>query len=152
LKRFISMRSALVLLVVVGCDYSSPEDLSDYKSNKPNASLITPNNSGDVKSKASAQGSNSLSADEQAKRDAILERVITLIRTASLKPGGDNFTIATESLNQYFGQDALPVDYRMSAGARNFLLAAFDEKTVKGLESPTFDVRRDARHIEDCML
>ncbi len=147
MKRPISLRPVVLFVALAGCDYSAPDD------SLPPPSAPAVGQSVQVPSGIGSEPANrSLSTDEQAKRDAILENVVKLIRTASLKPGGDNFAIATENLNQYFSQDVLPVDYRMSAGARNFLLAAFDEKTVKGLENSTFDVRRDARHIEDCML
>ena len=35
-------------------------------------------------------------------KQAILDSVVKLIQTAALKPGGDNFAIATQNLNQYF--------------------------------------------------
>ncbi len=83
-------------------------------------------------------------------KGAILDSVIKLIQTAALKPGGDNFAIATKNLNQYFS-DAGASDYELTPEARAYLLEVMPAGAVKELENPSFRMP-DARHLEDCML
>jgi hypothetical protein len=91
----------------------------------------------------------------------LLDNIIRLIQTAALKPGGDNFAIATKNLNQYFS-DVPPARYVLETPVREFLvreipeavlkvLQQTPEAAVKDLESPGFR-KPDARHLEDCML
>jgi hypothetical protein len=83
-------------------------------------------------------------------RKAILSGIMQLVRSAPDNPGGDNFTIATEHLNQYFeGVDAK--SFAMEEPERAYLLPRIKEKGINDLESPQFQIR-DARHIEDCIL
>jgi hypothetical protein len=97
-----------------------------------------------------ASGSMDCDPIPESDKQAILDNVIKLIQTAALKPGGDNFAIATQNLNQYFcgvpsGKFALaPAD-------RAVLLPQMSEAAVQDLEDRTFRMP-DARHIEDCML
>ncbi len=101
--------------------------------------------------------------DPEAKkrREIILARFIRLIQTAATNPGGQNFAIATESLNDLFSEGTSPSDFAFSPASRDFLLRKIydlsgqdPEPIVKSLCSPQFTTRdnRDARHIEDCML
>lgn len=83
-------------------------------------------------------------------KGVILENVVELIRTAALKPGGDNFAIATKNLNQYFS-DVSPSRFALNPEARTFLLEQVPAGAVKELENPAFRMP-DARHMEDCML
>jgi hypothetical protein len=80
------------------------------------------------------------------------------MQTASTNPGGANFAIATDNLNELFEQGTRPSDYALSPASRDFLLQRIfelsrqnPEPIVKALSSPKFTTR-DARHIEDCML
>jgi hypothetical protein len=83
---------------------------------------------------------------------AILDNVIKLIQTAALKPGGDNFRVATKNLNQYF-EGTKPEEYAVDPKARAFLLnqKQFNAERVASLETPNWELP-DARHLEDCML
>jgi tetratricopeptide (TPR) repeat protein len=88
----------------------------------------------------------------------ILANFIKLIQTASSNPGGRNFAIATENLNDLFAQGTKPGDFSFSPVSRDFLLrkiydltAQDPEPVVKDLCSEKFTIR-DARHIEDCMM
>jgi hypothetical protein len=83
---------------------------------------------------------------------AILDSVLNLLATAGTNPGGDNFTIATEQLNQYFNRNATGTDFNLSQSAMAYLIEiGFPETAIKGLQDPLFSIR-DARHIEDCMM
>lgn len=88
----------------------------------------------------------------------ILASFINLIQTASTNPGGQNFAIATENLNDLFGAGAIPAEFNYTPASRDFLLRKVyelsgqdPEPIVKGLCSSKFTTK-DARHIEDCML
>jgi hypothetical protein len=89
----------------------------------------------------------------------ILDNILKLMKTASTKPGGANFGIATENLNELFAQGTPPSEYNLSPNSYRFLLQKVYELTggqdpepiVKSFTSPKFTIR-DARHIEDCML
>jgi hypothetical protein len=92
---------------------------------------------------------------------AILENVVTLIERAIIRPGGQNFEIATRNLNQYF-DNPNPADYAMSEEVRTFVARGLPEvvtrirrkpaeEVVKEFERPQFQMP-DARHLEDCML
>src|SRR5262249_39280023 len=94
-------------------------------------------------------------------KGVLLDNIIRLIQTAALKPGGDNFAIATKNLNQFFS-DVPAARYQLEAPARSWLLeqtpqAALKilqqtpEAAVKDLGNPSFR-KPDARHLEDCML
>ena len=92
------------------------------------------------------------------RREVILASVIKLMETAYIHPGGRNFELATESLNELFDQAANPKDYAHTPDSRDFLSTKVFELTnqdpanvVKGLAAPKWTIR-DARHIEDCML
>ena len=94
----------------------------------------------------------------QRRREIILANFIKLIQTASTNPGGQNFAIATENLNDLFSQGTNPNEFNYNPNSRDFLLRkVYDltgqdpEPIVKGLCSSKFTTR-DARHIEDCML
>jgi len=86
----------------------------------------------------------------ESDKQAILDNVVKLIQTAPLKPGGDNFAIATQNLNKYFsGVD--PQKFALAPATRALLLQQMPEAVVQDLQDPTFRMP-DARHIEDCML
>lgn len=83
---------------------------------------------------------------------ASLRQVIQLIRLAATNPGGENFTQAAESLNDYFA-DARPEDFALSEGLRAFLSAQFlPPGAPRTIENPRFTGQLDGRHLEDCML
>lgn len=92
-----------------------------------------------------------LPSDDQTKAE-ILKNVLRLIETAATSPGGKNFDIAAENLNQYF-ETTDPKAFALGAEARAFLAAQFQKTPiqVQTLEEPKFALR-DARHIEDCLL
>ena len=81
-----------------------------------------------------------------------LETVIKLIRTAPTNPGGENFTLAAENLNDYFrGTD--PVAFVLPAPLREFLEAqSLPPDAPAMIRNPRFQGVFDGRHIEDCLL
>jgi hypothetical protein len=98
----------------------------------------------------SPSASSSLSGDGEERHGAILDNVIRLIQTASDKPGGRNFEIATDNLNHYF-EDTPASEFAMSSAARAYLSDQLPPQAIPDLELPKWSLR-DARHIEDCML
>ncbi|WP_435017260.1 hypothetical protein TA3x_004859 [Tundrisphaera sp. TA3] len=98
-----------------------------------------------------------LSDQEKKRRDAILNRVITLMKSAAINPAGGQIRIATDSLNELFEQGTIASDYAVSAGEARFLELKLPElfrdpqPVVDQIISKKF-TDRDARHIEDCMF
>jgi hypothetical protein len=98
----------------------------------------------------SEDGGSSEEAGEE-KRD-ILNQVIQLVETAATNPGGQNFTMAAESLNDLFN-DAPDADFRLPSHVRSFLeTQSLPPDALAKVENPRFDGQVDGRHIEDCML
>jgi hypothetical protein len=154
------------VLGLAGCDYSAP---TTTPSEKTEGSYVTgpglgPAATGSASAPASGLAPKQVADNptlQSSDKGVLLENILRLIETAPLKPGGNNFAIATENLNQYFN-DTSASRYVLESQARDFLirqmpeaaLAVFrktSEVAVKDLESRTFG-RPDARHIEDCML
>ena len=91
-------------------------------------------------------------APEVVQASAILDSVLHLLATAGTNPGGDNFTIATEQLNQYFNRNAATTDFLLNQEALNYFNEVkFPEGATRNLQEPKFSIR-DSRHIEDCMM
>jgi hypothetical protein len=146
---------AVVALSLCGCNYSSPvTPVGAPPGSLPGAGAAGP---------GAASAPRDCDPIPESDRQAILDNVIKLIQTAALKPGGNNFAIATQNLNQYFC-DAPSEKFALPAAVRGFLLeqmpavlepippAMLDVATlIRDLESRTFGMP-DARHIEDCML
>jgi hypothetical protein len=153
LTRYTCLATGLVGLwlavALAGCNYSAPDSPLDVPPGGTFDGDADPNLGANKPGGSLPSTSPPLTIEGEHKR-AILENVIKLIQTAALKPGGDNFKIATENLNQYFS-DTRPSDYLLASEARAFLLQHMPAGTVKDLENPAFRMP-DARHIEDCML
>ncbi len=137
----------------VGCEYAKqnrPAPRNVLAGQLPTSNL-SKTAQGTVTSLTQATLSAADTTDQREKREAILSNVLRLIETAGITPGGDNFLIATQNLNQYFEQGTAPADYVLSPESRQFVSSAFNEAFIKELESKSFE-KIDARHIEDCML
>jgi hypothetical protein len=137
--------AGLILLFAAGCgsreDYDSATTVSE-----PGVAASGSSASGTGSPQAKSAGTSK--SDEEKK--AILDSIIQLIKSAPTNPGGDNFTIAIEQLNQYFA-GVSPQEFKMGEAERTYLLPRIKQKGVEDLESPVFQIR-DARHIEDCIL
>lgn len=84
---------------------------------------------------------------------SLIDAIMHLTRTAATNPGGDNFNIVKDHLNEIFAE-ARPGQFAMSDQARDYLLTRFGdgaERALSDLENPSFTFR-DSRHIEDCLL
>jgi tetratricopeptide (TPR) repeat protein len=85
--------------------------------------------------------------------NALLRAVVELVKSAPTNPGGMNFDIAKDYLNQYFAGTP-ESDFAHTSESRAYLSDRFGktgERALSDLERKAFTVR-DARHIEDCLL
>ncbi len=141
----------LALLAGQGCDYS-PEISVDGTGGRYTAPSL-PNRKGNTSgANLSAAKVARITPREAEQRKAILDSSITLIQRAALQPGGDNFRLAVQKLNQYFeGTD--PAEYRLESTTREYLASQnLPPAMLKNFESPVWDALTDTRHIEDCMM
>jgi hypothetical protein len=131
-------------LALAGCDYSRPTT----ETMSPGGRFVP----GTVRlpgARASTQTKETVVRDPTEKA-AILSSSIELIQRAALQPGGDNFRLATQKLNQYF--EGTPAqDYQIPSPARAFLREQLPENMLREVEKPTWTLR-DARHLEDTMM
>ncbi len=101
---------------------------------------------------ASDSGSARAAGFTDEERRALLNNVIRLIETAVTSPGGANFDIAKDNLNQYFA-GADPAVFAHPPAVRAYLGeqlsgTPFSADTLEGSGFET----KDARHLEDCRL
>ncbi|WP_406698870.1 hypothetical protein V5E97_08290 [Singulisphaera sp. Ch08] len=138
------MKRRLSLLVVItclapvwaGCDYSTNE--------LPPAAISSTNTESEQVDSSSDAGLINM-------KPTILESVISLIQTAALKPGGDNFKLAVLKLNTYF-EDIPRSQFALQPEVRDYLKAAkLPDQVMAGFERTSFEMP-DSRHLEDCML
>src|SRR5262249_49637780 len=135
----------LGLTLLVGCDYSPPDSFQGT------GGTLKP---GFISSVKPSRGSSPVKVASTPRtpeeRKAILESSITLIQRAALQPGGDNFRLAVQKLNQYFeGTDANK--YLLKSAGRDYLKTQLPEGLLRELENQEWSLR-DARHLEDCMM
>jgi hypothetical protein len=112
--------------------------------------LTQPNGRLGGATKSGSSTADVLGARGSEQRDAILESSITLIQRASLQPGGREFDLAIQKLNQYF-EGTPAIDYQLDSAARTYLLTQFPPELVEAIQQPRW-VPRDTRHVEDCMM
>lgn len=119
---------------LIGCDNDpGPLDFPDENDD------ISVGGSGDITS-------------ESGDPSVVLKQVIQLIQSAATNPGGENFTLATESLNDYFA-GAEPEDFALPEDEAAFLnKQLLPPGAPKSIANPRFSGLLDGRHIEDCML
>jgi hypothetical protein len=147
LSRRISPRTGLVCLglalaLASGCDYSR-----DRNEDVPTGTYRP----GLVKSSGSSRTQPQVAAvRDSTERAAILASSIELIQRAALQPGGDNFRLATQKLNQFF-EGTPQADYQIDSAARAFLQPQLSPEILAEFEKPTW-TPRDGRHLEDCMM
>ena len=142
-------------LLVAGCGVEQPQK----KASRQPSGVITRPSSSTTASSASTtleinqgQTVGDSTNPQIVQQAAILDSVLHLLATAGTNPGGDNFTIATEQLNQYFNRNATGADFNLSQQSMAYLLElGLPDTAVRGMQEPKFSIR-DARHIEDCMM
>lgn len=146
-------------LVIAGCGVEKPQSA---RVKKPTGVITRPGSAMTAGSATTIELADEKSSDadgaapDAQQQAAILDSVLTLLARAGSNPGGDNFTIATEMLNQYFNRNALASEFNLSQDSLLFLnrlgLPPQDlDKFIKNLQEPKFNMM-DGRHIEDCML
>ena len=69
---------------------------------------------------AEAEAGNVGRRRDDETRKALLDSAMTLIQRAALQPGGDNFKLAVQKLNQYF-EGTSPSEYALDSAAREYL-------------------------------
>lgn len=149
-----------LMVLVAGCDYGTDRrsklTVDAIKGPLPNQSGRPSTGTVDIDSGSVLPPAPSSEVVER--RKVILANVINLMQTAAENPGGRNFEIATENLNELFEQGTNGADFAHSPDSQDFLLRKISELTqqdpttpVKSFTSRKFTIR-DARHIEDCML
>jgi hypothetical protein len=138
----IRLSISLALVALAGCDYSRPVTTAGT-----GGTYHPPT----IKLKESPVVSPPVKAvRDPTERTAILISSIELIQRAALQPGGDNFGLATQKLNQYF-EGTPDSEYQIPSAARAFLETQLPKNMVRDIENPAW-TRRDARHLEDCMM
>jgi hypothetical protein len=151
-------------LLTIGCDYSprrppriSPDMMSGPLPTATGRGTPAPAPAPTLSSAPVAEPTT-VDPETQRRREIILANVVKLMRSASSNPGGANFAIATDNLNELFENGTSKADYQMTPASRAFLIEqvktmtqADPEAAIQQLQAPKFTIR-DARHIEDCML
>jgi len=137
--------AGLLVVAFSGCNYTPPgRTVAGTGTFKAGAVPL-------AKGKRSKGGGASLAKRDDVERAAILESSITLIQGAALKPGGDNFRLATQKLNQFF-EGTPPENYQLDPEVLAFLSEILPPQMIQELQLPNWSERRDARHLEDCMM
>jgi hypothetical protein len=136
----IAVIAALALLV--NCDYSRPPTDVAYTGTYRGSKVELP--------RATAAKQVATVARDPNEKAAILKSAIELIKGAALQPGGANFSLATQKLNQYF-EGTPDRDYQIAPAARAFLETQLPRNMLREVEKPAWGLR-DARHLEDCMM
>ena len=91
-----------------------------------------------------------MAARDSTEKAAILASSIELIQRAALQPGGDNFGLATQKLNQFF-EGTPQADYQLDSAALAFLQPQLPPAKLSESDTMVW-CSRDARHLEDCMM
>jgi hypothetical protein len=138
----------LGLALLAGCDYSPPISLDGTGGTYRPGPIPSAKSRGGGASPSSPISAGSQRSAEQ--RKAILESSITLIQKAALQPGGDNFRLAVQKLNQYF-EGTEPAAYQLGSAPREYLKTQMRPATLNDLASTKWTLR-DARHLEDCLM
>jgi len=151
--------ACLATVVWAGCDYSSPTvpafPAPDAATTTANGPTEPANQGAETATGTDAGATDSTSTTSGASLDemkaTILESVVSLIQSASLHPGGDNFKLAVLKLNTYF-EDVPRSQFALRPEVREYLKGAnLPSQVLDGFERTSFEMP-DSRHLEDCML
>jgi hypothetical protein len=93
--------------------------------------------------------SKAIDPEVEKRRKVILDNVVKLMRTASNNPGGPNFAIATDNLNELFEEGFKPSDYEFSEETKRYLTRKIAmvygpknaETVMKNFTSPKFTTK-----------
>ncbi len=140
--------AAAFSLVPLGlrCNYSKDPSYDEPDNVRTVSSLPGPERSPAGKAEAPSVGQRR--SDET--RTALLESAMTLIQRAALEPGGDNFKLAIQKLNQYFDGTSHS-EYQLDSAAREYLKTQLPLGVVESFSNRNWS-DHDTRHIEDCMM
>ncbi len=142
------LAAALCLLATtIRCNYSKPETYEPIESMPPVSSLPGQPRAASAKAEAGNIGRR---RDDET-RKALLDSAMTLIQRAALHPGGDNFKLAVQKLNQYF-EGTSESEYALDSAAREYLKTQLPAAVVESFSSRNWSDKHDTRHIEDCMM
>jgi hypothetical protein len=138
--------SVLLLAASIGCDYSRQETYNDISAPPSVSALPGP---------AAPSGNTNVPVATSVKRDddtrqALLNSAMNLIQRAPLQPGGEDFKLAVQKLNQYFDGTS-PTAYQHESLSREYLHTQMPPAIVDELADRNWTIR-DARHVEDCMM
>ena len=78
-------------------------------------------------------------------RKALLDSAMNLIQKAALQPGGENFRLAIQKLNQYF-EGTSRAEYQLESAAREYLNTQMPPKCRREPERADLDGSRHAAH------
>jgi hypothetical protein len=137
-----------LVMVSIRCDYSSssPPSADENESLPTVSSLPGPARTPTGKSELASIGQR---RDDET-RKALLDSAMTLIQRAALQPGGDNFKLAVQKLNQYF-EGTPRSEYELDSLSREYLRTQFPPRDFESLSDRSW-TDHDTRHIEDCMM
>ncbi len=141
------LAAALALLAcsMFSCDYSGPQTTSQLDGPPdnplPRFDPVRQNNRPEGASAAKRSSEDRL---------AILNSAMTQIQRACLQPGGEDFKLAVQRLNQYFDGTS-PSEYQLESAAREYLKTQMPAGVLDELTDRNW-ILRDTRHIEDCMM
>jgi hypothetical protein len=137
-----------LVMVSIRCDYSSssPPSADENESLPTVSSLPGPARTPTGKSELASIGQR---RDDET-RKALLDSAMTLIQRAALQPGGDNFKLAVQKLNQYF-EGTPRSEYELDSLSREYLRTQFPPRDFESLSDRNW-TDHDTRHIEDCMM
>jgi hypothetical protein len=130
----------------IGCNYSKPESYEPIDSLPTVSSLPGTERAASAKAEAGNVGRR---RDDET-RKALLDSAMTLIQRAALQPGGDNFRLAIQKLNQYF-EGTSQSEYQLESAAREYLKTQLPAVAVESFSNRNWS-DYDTRHIEDCMM
>lgn len=145
---------ALGFFSISGCDYSAPPTYSKPTGTyKDQFAGLGERKSASARATAESKGGREGTVGierEMMERTAILDSSITLIQRAALQPGGQNFDLAIQKLNQYF-EGTPSSEYLLDPAVQEYLATQFPLDLLRNLQNPRWELR-DARHVEDCMM
>jgi hypothetical protein len=134
------------VLLGLRCDYSRRESYEDADRVQTVSALPGPEQS--PAGKPAAIGVGQRRNDDT--RTALLNSAMTLIQRAALQPGGENFKLAVQKLNQYFDGTSRS-EYELDSAAREYLKTQLPAAVVDSFSNQNWS-DHDTRHIEDCMM
>ena len=145
-RRIIALHRAgsgpcVVWRIRCSCDYSARRRSSQLDCRRPASSLP---GSDPIRGQIARRRRRRQSAADED-RTAILNSAMTLIQRAALQPGGEDFKLAVQQLNQYFDGTS-PSEYQLESPAREYLKTQMPASVVEELADRNWIASRHAAH------